>query len=230
MTLYNALPREEYERVFMCKTDKEIWHTLIIAHQGNSQANDCKSDILIQQYEKFLIFSEETIDSGFTRFTAIVTNLRSLYQDYFNKNHVRKFLRALLVKWKAKVTTIKYTKDLATFPFDELIGNLKVYEMVLENVGVVCSDNNRFRRGHDNGNKGIGSSRQKHGCYNCREEGHFISEFPKPKENKAFVGRALSDSEDGDEMQNDATCLMEIDSQEKDQAIVPDLAPFSRAF
>ncbi|GJR78412.1 hypothetical protein Tco_0149197 [Tanacetum coccineum] len=32
--------------------------------------------------------------------------------------------------------------------------------------------------------------------------------------NKAFVGGAWCDSEDGDKHQNDATCLMEIDSQE----------------
>ncbi|GJS27681.1 hypothetical protein Tco_0488301 [Tanacetum coccineum] len=36
----------------------------------------------------------------------------------------------------------------------------------------------------------------------------------KPKENKAFVGGAWSDTEDGDEPQNDATCLMAIKSQE----------------
>ncbi|GKD79018.1 hypothetical protein Tco_1341639 [Tanacetum coccineum] len=35
-----------------------------------------------------------------------------------------------------------------------------------------------------------------------------------PKENNAFLGRAWSDSEDGDEPQNDITCLMAIDSQE----------------
>ncbi|GJW35596.1 hypothetical protein Tco_0058516, partial [Tanacetum coccineum] len=34
------------------------------------------------------------------------------------------------------------------------------------------------------------------------------------QKNKAFVGIAWSDSEDGDEPQNDATCLMAIDSQE----------------
>ncbi|GJU00370.1 hypothetical protein Tco_1110708 [Tanacetum coccineum] len=28
MTLYNALPQKEYERVFMCKTTKEVWHIL----------------------------------------------------------------------------------------------------------------------------------------------------------------------------------------------------------
>nr|GEY87867.1 UBN2 domain-containing protein [Tanacetum cinerariifolium] len=81
MTLYNALPRKEYERVFMCKTAKGVWHTLIITHQGNSQVKDHKIDLLTQQYEKFSISSKETIDSGFTRFNAIVTSLKSLDQD-----------------------------------------------------------------------------------------------------------------------------------------------------
>ncbi|GKD51905.1 hypothetical protein Tco_1280881 [Tanacetum coccineum] len=59
---------------------------------------DCKIDLLTQQYEKFSISSEETIDSGFTRFNAIVTSLKSLDQDYSSKNHVGKFLRALPLK------------------------------------------------------------------------------------------------------------------------------------
>ncbi|GKE40614.1 hypothetical protein Tco_1464019 [Tanacetum coccineum] len=65
MILYNALPPKEYERVFMCKTLKEVWHTLIITHQANSQVKDCKIDLITQQYEKFLISCEEIIDSGF---------------------------------------------------------------------------------------------------------------------------------------------------------------------
>nr|GEZ00527.1 integrase, catalytic region, zinc finger, CCHC-type, peptidase aspartic, catalytic [Tanacetum cinerariifolium] len=47
-----------------------------------------------------------------------------------------------------------------------------------------------------------------------RIEDHFASECRKPKENKAFIGGAWIDSEDGDEYQNNATCLMAIDSQE----------------
>ncbi|GKD08435.1 hypothetical protein Tco_1188120 [Tanacetum coccineum] len=136
MTLYNALPRKEYERVFKCKTIKEVWHTLIITHQGNLQVKDCKINLLTQQYEKFSISSEETIYSGFTRFNVIVTSLKSLDQDYSSKNHVRKFLRALPIKWRTKVTTIEESKDLATLPLDKLIGNLKVYETLLENDGI----------------------------------------------------------------------------------------------
>ncbi|GJW28644.1 hypothetical protein Tco_0045519 [Tanacetum coccineum] len=33
MVIYNALPRKEYERIFMCNTAKEIWKTLLITHQ-----------------------------------------------------------------------------------------------------------------------------------------------------------------------------------------------------
>ncbi|GKA03632.1 hypothetical protein Tco_0676413 [Tanacetum coccineum] len=97
---------------------------------------------------------------------------KSLDLDYSSKNYLRNFLRALPLKWRAKVTTIKEAKYLATLPLDKLVGNLKVIdsdvEINLEMVVIV--------------------------------EGHFASECTKPKENKAFVGRAWSDSEDGDEL------------------------------
>ncbi|GKB54925.1 retrovirus-related pol polyprotein from transposon TNT 1-94, partial [Tanacetum coccineum] len=90
-----------------------------------------------KEYERFSISNEETIDSGFTRFNAIVTSLKSLDLDYSSKNHVRKYLRAFPLKWRAKVIAIEEAKDLATLSLDELIENLKVYEMVLDNDGVV---------------------------------------------------------------------------------------------
>ncbi|GJX48141.1 hypothetical protein Tco_0273331 [Tanacetum coccineum] len=110
MTLYNALPFK-----------------------------NCKIDLLTQENKKFSISNEETIDSGFTRFNAIVTSLKSLDPDYSSKNHMRKFLRALPMKWRAKMMAIKNAKDLATLPLDELIGNLKVYEMILVSDGVASA-------------------------------------------------------------------------------------------
>ncbi|GJU47945.1 hypothetical protein Tco_1217500 [Tanacetum coccineum] len=44
----------------------------------------------------------------------------------------RKFLRALHPKWRAKVTTIEESKDLTSLSLDELIGNLKVYEVIIK--------------------------------------------------------------------------------------------------
>ncbi|GJZ21825.1 hypothetical protein Tco_0558864 [Tanacetum coccineum] len=43
-----------------------------------------------------------------------------------------KFLWALPTKWRPKVTTIEESKDLSTLPLDEVIGNLKVFKVVLE--------------------------------------------------------------------------------------------------
>ncbi|GJZ33335.1 hypothetical protein Tco_0578771 [Tanacetum coccineum] len=120
-----------------CQGDSSEYYLIIGSNpDGNSQVKTCKIDLLTQEYEKFLISNEETIDSSFTKFNAIVTSLKSLDPDYSSKNHVRKFLRALQLKWRAKVTAIEEAKDLATLLLDELIGNLKVYEMVLDNDGV----------------------------------------------------------------------------------------------
>nr|GEW61204.1 retrovirus-related Pol polyprotein from transposon TNT 1-94 [Tanacetum cinerariifolium] len=43
MVIYNALPRKEYERVFMCNTAKEIWKTLLITHQAIEESKDLTS-------------------------------------------------------------------------------------------------------------------------------------------------------------------------------------------
>ncbi|GJS65631.1 reverse transcriptase domain-containing protein [Tanacetum coccineum] len=132
MVIYNALPRKEYERIFMCNTAKENWKTLLITHQGNSQVKDNKINLLVQQYEQFIISEDESIDSAFARFNTIITSLKALDEGYSSKNYVRKFLRALHPKWRAKVTAIEESKDLTSLSLDELIGNLKVHEMIIK--------------------------------------------------------------------------------------------------
>nr|GEV23866.1 UBN2 domain-containing protein [Tanacetum cinerariifolium] len=81
----------------------------------NLQVKTYKIDLLTQEYEKSSISTEETIGSDFTRFNTIVTSLKSFDPEYSSKNHA---------------------KDLGTFPLDEIIGDLKVYNMVLDNDGV----------------------------------------------------------------------------------------------
>ncbi|GJT13991.1 hypothetical protein Tco_0861033 [Tanacetum coccineum] len=132
MVIYNALPRKKYERIFMCNTEKEIWKTLLNTHQDNNQVKYNKIDLLVQQYEQFIISEDESIDSAFARFNTIITNLKALDERYSSKNYVRKFLRALHPKWRAKVTTIEESKDLTSLSLDELIGNLKVHEMIIK--------------------------------------------------------------------------------------------------
>ncbi|GKE50459.1 hypothetical protein Tco_1481717, partial [Tanacetum coccineum] len=51
--------------------------------------------------------------------------LKALDEGYSSKNYVRKFLRDLHPKWRAKVTAIEESKDLTSLSLDEFIGNLK---------------------------------------------------------------------------------------------------------
>ncbi|GJT19635.1 retrovirus-related pol polyprotein from transposon TNT 1-94 [Tanacetum coccineum] len=132
MVLYNALPKKEYERIFMCDTAQNIWDSLITTHQGNKQVKDNKIDLFVQKYEEFTITDDETIDCAFSRFNTIITSLKALDESFSSRNHVRKFLRALPSKWRPKVTAIEESKDLSKLSLDELVGNLKVYEVVLE--------------------------------------------------------------------------------------------------
>ncbi|GJT60672.1 retrovirus-related pol polyprotein from transposon TNT 1-94 [Tanacetum coccineum] len=132
MVIYNALPRKEYERIFMCNTAKEIWKTLLITHQGNNQVKDNKIDLLVQQYEQFVISEDESIDIAFSRFNTIITSLKALDEGYSSNNYVRKFLMALHPKWRAKVTVIEESKDLTSLSLDALIRNLKVHEMIIK--------------------------------------------------------------------------------------------------
>ncbi|GJR99054.1 zf-CCHC domain-containing protein [Tanacetum coccineum] len=79
-----------------------------------------------------MIPEEESIDNAFAKFNTIITSLKALDESFSSKNCVRKFLRALHPKWRAKVTTIEESKNLTTLSLDELIGNLKVYEEVIK--------------------------------------------------------------------------------------------------
>ncbi|GJW37327.1 hypothetical protein Tco_0060247 [Tanacetum coccineum] len=109
-------------------------HSLkIMKLNGNSQVKDNKIDLLGQQYEQFTILEEESIDSGFARFNTIITSLKAPYEGFSRKNYVRKFLRALHPKWRAKVMAIEESKELLSLALDKLIGNLKVHKVVMEN-------------------------------------------------------------------------------------------------
>ncbi|GJS04519.1 retrovirus-related pol polyprotein from transposon TNT 1-94 [Tanacetum coccineum] len=194
MVIYNALPRKEYERIFMCQTAKEIWDTLLITHQA--------------------------LDESFS-----------------SKNCVRKFLRALHPKWRAKVTAIEESKNLTTLSLDELIGNLKVYEEEVSDEDSSSSDSEdeeyamavkefkKFfkRRGRfarqprgdrktfqRSRNDGYDKSERK--CFRCGDPNHFIGECSKPPKNtdqRAFIGGVWSDNgEDEVEKTKDEACLV----------------------
>nr|GEW31933.1 retrovirus-related Pol polyprotein from transposon TNT 1-94 [Tanacetum cinerariifolium] len=224
MVIYNALPRKEYERIFFCNTAKEIWITLLITHQGNNPVKDNKIDLLVQQYEQFVIFEDETIDSAFARFNTIITSLKALDECYSIKNYVRKFLTALYPKWREKATMIDESKDLISLSLDELIRNLKVHDMIIKKDSeIVKSKGERksfaLKAKKESSDKECLASRSDRKCFRCGDPNRLIRECPKPlkdKNQRAFVRGSWSDSgEEDDEKVKDKTCLVAQASSEE---------------
>ncbi|XP_071740243.1 uncharacterized protein [Rutidosis leptorrhynchoides] len=76
LVIFNALPRKEYERVLMLKSATEIWDSLIITHQENVQVTENKIELLVAQYEQFVISDDEKIDIAYSRFNNICSNMK----------------------------------------------------------------------------------------------------------------------------------------------------------
>ncbi|GJS86363.1 retrovirus-related pol polyprotein from transposon TNT 1-94 [Tanacetum coccineum] len=218
MVIYNALPKKEYGKIFMCNTRERNWKN----------------------------FVKLTI-SACAIFNTIITSLKALDEDYSSKNYVRKFHRALHPKWRAKVTVIEESKYLTSLSLYELIGNLKVHEMVIKKDSKIVkakverkslalkakkvsnfkkffkrrgrfvrqprNDKKTFQRSRDDKN---GKSDRK--CFRCGDPNHLIGECPKPpkdKNQRAFVGGSWSDSgEEDDEKVKNKTCLVAQASSE----------------
>ncbi|GJW30112.1 hypothetical protein Tco_0046987 [Tanacetum coccineum] len=133
---FDRLPKNSihsFEQMIPDESLFEVWERYKLLIDGcNSQVKDNKINLLVQQYEQFVISEDESFDSAFARFNTIITSLKALDEGYSSKNYIRKFLRALHPKWRAKVTAIEELKDLTSLSLDELIGNLKVHEMIIK--------------------------------------------------------------------------------------------------
>nr|GEV57951.1 hypothetical protein [Tanacetum cinerariifolium] len=223
MVIYNALPTKEYEIIFMCNMAKEIWKTLLITHHGNSKVKDNKIYLLVQQYEKFVISEDESVDSAFARFnTIIITSLKALDELIRNlKVHemiIKKGFKIVKAKVKRKSISLKAKKESSDEECSTFGSEDEEYAMAVRDFKKFFKRRARFARQPWNEKKTFQRSRDdKNGksdrkCFRCGDPNHLIGECPKPpkdKNQRAFVRGFWSDSdEEDDEKVKDETCLV----------------------
>ncbi|GJS94910.1 hypothetical protein Tco_0801878 [Tanacetum coccineum] len=174
---------------------------------------------------------------------CVTTGLKALDEGYSSKNYVRKFLRALHPKWRAKVTAIEESKDLTSLSLDELIRNLKVHEMIIKKDSEIVKAKGvrkslAFKAKKESSDEECSTSESEdeeyamavrdfkkffkrigdRKCFRRGDPNHLIGECPKPpkdKNQRAFVGGSWSDSgEEDDEKVKDETYLVAQASSE----------------
>ncbi|XP_070047503.1 uncharacterized protein [Nicotiana tomentosiformis] len=120
---------DEYNRISACQSAKKIWEALQTAHEGTTQVKQSKIDMLTTEYELFRMKDDESIQDIHTRFTSIINELHSLGEIILRNKLVRKILSVLPSSLESKVYVITEAKDLQELTIDELVDNLKTYEM-----------------------------------------------------------------------------------------------------
>nr|GFC52615.1 zf-CCHC domain-containing protein/UBN2 domain-containing protein [Tanacetum cinerariifolium] len=176
-----------------------------------------------------------SIDSTFVRFNTIITSLKALDEGYSSKNYVKKFLRALHPKWRTKITVIEEPKDLTSLCLDELIGNLKVHEMIIKKDSEIVkakverkstalkakkesSDEDCSTSGSEDEEYAMANRKSDRKCFRSGDLNHLIGECPKPPKDKnqsSFVEGSWSDNgEEDDEKVKGETCLVAHASSE----------------
>ncbi|GKE16461.1 hypothetical protein Tco_1424038, partial [Tanacetum coccineum] len=177
----------------------------------NSQVKDNKIDLLVQQYEQFVISEDESIDSAFAKFNIIFTSLKDLDEGYSSKKYVRKFLKALHPKWRAKSKQLKTKGERRSLALKAKKESSDEESLTFgsedEEYVMAVRDFKKFfkRRGR------------------CGNPNQLIGDCPKPpndKNQRAFVRGFWSDSgEEDDEKAKDETCLMAHTSSESTHSL-----------
>ncbi|GKA74131.1 zf-CCHC domain-containing protein [Tanacetum coccineum] len=198
MVIYNALPRKEYEKKIMCQTAKEIWDTLLITHQGNNQVKANKIDLLVQQYEQFMIPKEESIDNAFAKFNTIITSLKALDEDFETVKGEKEQSISLALKVKIEVSD---EDSLSSDGEDEkYVMAVKEFKKFFKRRGrcvrQLRGDRKTLQRSR---NDSYGKSERK--CFRCGDPNHLIGECsksPKNNDQRAFIsGSCLIGEDDG---------------------------------
>ncbi|XP_061999414.1 uncharacterized protein LOC133716772 [Rosa rugosa] len=131
-SIFTALSEREKLRISHCDTAKQAWDLLQTTYEGNKKVCAQKLQGLIYEYETMTMGNDETVDDFHGRILKITGQCRSLGALFDEDKVVKKILKALPEKFHSKVTSIEDSFDIDEYPLDELIGNLKTYELRLK--------------------------------------------------------------------------------------------------
>ncbi|GJZ80663.1 hypothetical protein Tco_0645657 [Tanacetum coccineum] len=226
---YQGLAKDSV--VFIIHRSSIVKKSFIIIIDLSSQVKDNKIDLLVQQYEQFVISEDESIDSAFARFNSIITSLKALDEGYSSKNYlmggklkvtrmiIKKDSEIVKAKVERKYLALKAKKESSDEECLTYGSEDEEYAMAVRDFKKFFKRRGRFVRQPQNYKKtfqrkrdGQKMAKVKGSALDDGDPNHLIGECPKPprdKNQRAFVGGSWSDSgEEDDEKIQDETCLV----------------------
>ncbi|XP_059310980.1 uncharacterized protein LOC132062420 [Lycium ferocissimum] len=150
-----GIEADEYNRISSCTTAKEIGKLSKLPTKGQR------------------------------KFTSIIDELNSLGEVITTTKLVRKLLGVLPDSWDSKVNAIHEAQDLTKLTVDELIGNLKTYEMKMTMKKIEKNKTKKERNLVLQAPRGDSSDDESKMAYlprKCGRSDHFVKECPQNKQ------------------------------------------------
>ena len=123
-SIFNAISANEFRRIAICTSAKEAWDILQVTHEGTNVVKVSKFQILTSRFETIKMEDHENFGKFHAKLMDIVNSSFNLDEPIPNSKVVRKILRSLSERFRAKVTTIEESKDVDFLKVDELVGSL----------------------------------------------------------------------------------------------------------
>ncbi|XP_062028488.1 uncharacterized protein LOC133744386 [Rosa rugosa] len=128
-SLFTALSKKERVRISHCETAKKAWDLLQVTYEGNKRVRAQKLQRLVLEFENMTMGNDESVDDFHARLINVTSQCHSLGDPFEEHRIVKKFLRSLPPSFQSKQTAIEEAQDIDTYSLDELVGNLKTFEM-----------------------------------------------------------------------------------------------------
>ncbi|KAJ9685236.1 hypothetical protein PVL29_017313 [Vitis rotundifolia] len=130
-SIFNAISTDEFRRIATCTSAKEAWDVLQVTHEGTNAVKVSKLQMLTSRFETIRMDDHETFGEFNAKLMDIVNSSFNLGEPISNSKVVRKILRSLPERFRAKVTAIEESKDVDSLKIDELVDSLQTFEMTL---------------------------------------------------------------------------------------------------
>ena len=102
-----------------------------MTHEGTNAVKVSKLQMLTSRFETIRMEDHENFGEFHAKLMDIVNSSFNLGEPIPNSKVVRKILRSLPERFRAKVTAIEESKDVDSLKVDELVGSLQTFEMTL---------------------------------------------------------------------------------------------------
>ncbi|XP_052883434.1 uncharacterized protein LOC128292614 [Gossypium arboreum] len=117
-----------FTRIMACETPKQAWDKLKEEFQGTERTRQQQLLNLRRDFENLKMKEEETVKQYSDRIMAVVNSIRLLGEQFNEAKIVEKVLSTLPERYKAKISSLEDSRDLATISLTELINALYAQE------------------------------------------------------------------------------------------------------